>query len=312
MSALGDNTDIWSVPGDRLDSKYEKCRNITEEIYKRINITFQIKKLETEAQSDVSDHSEQIDSNDLSNETDLFACDKTDSISSSEEGQKPAVTCEKYININNNEETKMKKAGAVYKRPRKRFRKRVKKRQTKCTRSDSEGSSDEALPLSRIVEVDSKTVADSPDNVMGVPNIVILTRDLKPKIASDKKPQLKTLTVQLTKTELIPLKKPAVVAPLKTESAVVAPKKETALSSPLKKETAIPSLKKKESELEVASVTVAEEKGRSEWKNCSMCSLSFRGERGLRRHMTMSHIINQEETKKSLKPEQRETNTLDG
>ena len=64
--------------------------------------------------------SSQIDSNDLSNETDLFACDKTDSISSSEEAQKPALTCEKYININNNEETKLKKAGAVYKRPRKR------------------------------------------------------------------------------------------------------------------------------------------------------------------------------------------------
>ena len=39
-----------------------------------------------------------------------------------------------------------------------------------------EGSSDEALPLSRIVEVDIKSVAESPDNVMGVPNIVILTR----------------------------------------------------------------------------------------------------------------------------------------
>ncbi|KAJ8706570.1 hypothetical protein PYW07_012648 [Mythimna separata] len=297
MSALGDNKDIWSVPGDRLDSKYEKCRNITEEIYKRINITFQIKKLETEAQSDLSDHSDQIDSNDLSNETDLFACDKTDSISSSEEGQKPAVTCEKYININNNEETKMKKTGAVYKRPRKRFRKRVKKRQSNRTRSESEGSSDEALPLSRIVEVDSKSVADSPDNVMGVPNIVILTRDLKPKIATDKKPQLKTLTVQLTKTELFPLKKKPTVSPSKPEPVV---------DAPLKKETALPaSLKKKEKEVE----GVTEEKGRSEWKNCSMCSLSFRGERGLRRHMTMSHIINQEETKMSTKPEQRETTT---
>lgn len=45
---------VWSVK-DTIDSKYEKCRNITEEIYKRINITFQIKQLETAALSDVSD-----------------------------------------------------------------------------------------------------------------------------------------------------------------------------------------------------------------------------------------------------------------
>lgn len=55
MSALEKNKDVWSMGGQGLDAKYEKCRNITEEIYKRINITFQIKKLESTVQSDVSD-----------------------------------------------------------------------------------------------------------------------------------------------------------------------------------------------------------------------------------------------------------------
>lgn len=41
--------------------------------------------------------------------------------------------------------------------------------------SDTEGSSDEAVPLSRVVEVDAKSV-DNDDHVMGVPNIIILTR----------------------------------------------------------------------------------------------------------------------------------------
>lgn len=46
---------VWSkTPGETLNPK-EKCRNITEEIYKRINITFQIKKLQTGSQSDISD-----------------------------------------------------------------------------------------------------------------------------------------------------------------------------------------------------------------------------------------------------------------
>ncbi|PZC72685.1 hypothetical protein B5X24_HaOG210751 [Helicoverpa armigera] len=285
MSAVGDNKEIWSVSGDRLDSKYEKCRNITEEIYKRINITFQIKKLETEAQSDVSDHSDQIDSNDISNETDLFACDKSDSLSSSTEAEKPSLTCEKYINNNNNEEMK-KKTAVVCKRPRKRFRKRVKKRQSR-TRSDSEGSSDEALPLSRIVEVDSKLLnTESPDNVMGVPNIVIVTRDLKPKIQTEKKPPAKTAT-EVTKETPPPSKE----------------EKEIGGTPPVKAQEVLggtPPIKAKE------------EKGSGEWKSCTLCSLSFRGERGLRRHMTMSHIINQDETKKSNKPEQREKTTLDG
>lgn len=55
MSTVEQNTSSWSNLGESLDSKYEKCRNITEEIYKRINITFQIKKLETAKQSDISE-----------------------------------------------------------------------------------------------------------------------------------------------------------------------------------------------------------------------------------------------------------------
>lgn len=51
--ALENNQAVWSALSKDGDSKYEKCRNITEEIYKRINITFQIKKLE--AQSDISE-----------------------------------------------------------------------------------------------------------------------------------------------------------------------------------------------------------------------------------------------------------------
>lgn len=63
--------------------------------------------------------SDQIDSNELSNETDLFACDKS-SLSSSTGAERPTATCEKYININNNEELNTKKH-SVYKRPRKRY-----------------------------------------------------------------------------------------------------------------------------------------------------------------------------------------------
>lgn len=55
MSTLQNSQSVWKIPNENLDSKYEKCRNITEEIYKRINITFQIKKLETSTQSDLSD-----------------------------------------------------------------------------------------------------------------------------------------------------------------------------------------------------------------------------------------------------------------
>ncbi|CAB3238078.1 unnamed protein product [Arctia plantaginis] len=268
MSALEKNKDVWAMGGQGLDPKYEKCRNITEEIYKRINITFQIKKLESAGQSDVSDHSDQIDSNELSNETDLFACDKSDSISSSTEAEKPIATCERYININNNEELKTKKPAVVYKRPRKRFRKRVKKRQTARAHSDTEGSSDEAVPLSRMVEVDSKSV-DNDDNIMGVPNIVILTRDLKPKIQSDKRSF--ATTKDSKKLDILVHK---------------------------------PEEKKKETEPVNRSPTV--EKSGMEWKSCTMCSLTFRGGRGLRRHMTMSHTTNQEETIKST--EQRDRN----
>lgn len=328
MSTLGDSEDIWPLSGNRLDSKYEKCRNITEEIYKRINITFQIKKLESEVRSDLSDNSDQIDSNDLSNETDLFACDKSDSISSSTEAERPTVTCEKYININNNEETKMKKGGAVYKRPRKRFRKRVKKRQSKSARSDSEGSSDEAVPLSRIVEVDSKCInSESPDNVMGVPNIVILTRDLKPKIQQEKK-SLKSTPPHAKTQQSPPAQKTKVITaslPQKTEVSPAPQQKVTEVSpasqhkvtdispAPLQTVTQIsPAPQQKMTEISPAPLRQKEEKGAGEWKNCTMCSLSFRGERGLRRHMTMSHILTDEETNKSSKPEQRHSTITSG
>lgn len=258
MSALENNKEVWAMGGKSLDPKYEKCRNITEEIYKRINITFQIKKLESAGQSDLSEHSDQIDSNELSNETDLFACDKSDSLASSTDAEKPQPKCEKYININNNEELKTKKAAVVYKRPRKRFRKRVKKRQTLRARSDTEGSSDEALPLSRIVEVDAKT-NDNDDNVMGVPNIVIITRDLQPKIQVEKH----------------------------IESPKVLNKTETTLAEGKKTERKI--------DIEI--------------KSCTLCSLTFKGGRGLRRHMTMSHLINQDETDKSI--EQRQSTYID-
>lgn len=54
MSTL-QNVETWSIADRPLESRYEKCRNITEEIYKRINITFQIKKLEA-PQSDISNN----------------------------------------------------------------------------------------------------------------------------------------------------------------------------------------------------------------------------------------------------------------
>lgn len=56
MSTLQNQSWQNPIKKETLDSKYEKCRNITEEIYKRINITFQIKKLETTAECDVSEH----------------------------------------------------------------------------------------------------------------------------------------------------------------------------------------------------------------------------------------------------------------
>lgn len=55
MSTLETHQRDWNITDQNLDSKYEKCRNITEEIYKRINITFQIKKLEA-GQSELSDN----------------------------------------------------------------------------------------------------------------------------------------------------------------------------------------------------------------------------------------------------------------
>ncbi|KAI5639320.1 hypothetical protein NE865_08180 [Phthorimaea operculella] len=266
MSALESNQ-VWSpIPNENLSSRYEKCRNITEEIYKRINITFEIKKLESEAQSDLSDQSDQIDSNELSNETDLFACDKSTSIPSSEPEQAPVV--EKLINNNNNINIEeLKKKTVVCKRPKKRFRKRVKKRQSK-PQSDSDGSSDEALPLSRVVELDA--AAASPDHA-GVPNILILTKDVKPKILTDKPESQKSsqleeaTTVDTTEQE--------------------ANKPEAVIKFPEGK---------------------IEDKSRNELKTCAMCSLSFRGERGLKRHMSISHVLEADEkpnrTERHVKP----------
>ncbi|XP_063371988.1 uncharacterized protein LOC134660192 [Cydia amplana] len=218
MSAI-DTKQVWpNISRDNLDEKYEKCRNITEEIYKRINITFQIKKLETGTQSDDSDQSDVIDSNELSNETDLFACDKSSISSSSElEAEPPA----RAVNINNNEE---KKKAAVSRRPRKRFRKRVKKRPAAAP--DSDASSDSAAPLSRML------------GERVVPNIVIITKDAKPRI---KTPERKPWST-----------KDKVEGRDKTDNAI--------------------------------------DKERSELRACSKCSLYFRGERGLRRHMNMTHI----------------------
>ncbi|KAJ2942388.1 hypothetical protein O0L34_g15992 [Tuta absoluta] len=265
MSALQSNQ-VWSpIPTENLSSRYEKCRNITEEIYKRINITFEIKKLETEAQSDLSDQSDQIDSNELSNETDLFACDKSTSIPSSELEEAPAV--DKLINNNNINIEELKKKPAVCKRPKKRFRKRVKKRQSK-PQSESDGSSDEALPLSRVVELD--TAAASPDHA-GVPNILILTKDVKPKILTDKS--------------------------------------ETKKSSKLEEAKAVDNLeddaKKPDAVIKFPEGKI-EDKSRSEQKTCAICSMSFRGERGLKRHMAISHIIPADEksgrTEREVKP----------
>ncbi|KAM3955986.1 uncharacterized protein ACR2FA_010040 [Aphomia sociella] len=266
MSKIENTKGIWSV-NENINSKYEKCRNITEEIYKRINITFEIKKLETEVHSEIySENSDQIDSNELSNETDLFACDKSDTISSSTEAERQhaLAACEKYININNNEETKLKKPVMVYKRPRKRFRKRVKKNQPKPARSESDGSSDEALPLSRMLDVDTKSddcKSESPDNVMGVPKIIIITKDMKPKIQKTDKPSIKESTPTRSEPE--------------TRSQA-----DTSNDNPtIEKAGSIEASKEKVSDL----------------KHCGLCSLSFRGERGLRRHQTMSHIISPEE-----------------
>uniref|UniRef100_A0A1E1W0B0 C2H2-type domain-containing protein n=1 Tax=Pectinophora gossypiella TaxID=13191 RepID=A0A1E1W0B0_PECGO len=255
MSAL-ENKQVWSgIPKENLSSKYEKCRNIAEEIYKRIDITFQIKKLETGAQSDISDNSDQIDSNDLSNETDLFACDKSDSIPSSEAepqalaGEVP----EKYININNNEETDRKR---TCKRHRKRFRKRVKKRQWKRA-SESDASSDEAPAPARI---ELETQPASPDHA-GVPNILILTKDIKPKILSSEKKQAKTDPKKHHKG--------------KTEKKTDTRGKETAdaVEQPEKTKDA---------------------------HTCTMCSMSYRSERGLRRHTAISHCVVSEDIAREL------------
>ncbi|CAH0731098.1 unnamed protein product, partial [Brenthis ino] len=268
MSTLQNNQSLWKIPSENLDSKYEKCRNITEEIYKRINITFQIKKLETSTQSDLSDHSDQIDSNELSNETDLFACDKS-SLSSSTELEaleRGSEACEKFINNNNNEETK-KKQIPIYKRPRKRFRKRVKKQQH--AKHESDGSSDEALPLSQVVDLDSmreSRVTPSPSHaVMGVPNVVITPIDLKKfKIPLPEK-KIKKIEPKPETTDNI-------------EEAIINKTEEDNQEDPPKDKV-------------------------EKW-NCTLCSLSFRAKRGLRRHMSLSHIMSPEEEKKMNQKEE--------
>ncbi|CAH2065072.1 unnamed protein product, partial [Iphiclides podalirius] len=263
---------VWSkIPGESLNPKYEKCRNITEEIYKRINITFQIKKLEgTGTQSDLSDCSDQIDSNELSNETDLFACDKS-SLSSSTDPDRALTTCEKYININNNEETKINKT--VCKRPRKKFRKRVKKHQSIRNRSDSDGSSDEAIPLSR-VDVDTRnSQSESPDNVMGVPNIVIVTKDVKGKLKS---PASQKAVTKQTKQRADTQASPPQINTRNEDAENVT--SENCDKAAISNKDAV-------------------QMDAQEWRYCPICNLSFRGECGLRRHMTLSHKGTEEHKK---------------
>ncbi|XP_047522757.1 uncharacterized protein LOC125061383 [Pieris napi] len=240
MSTLHSQTDWTKIKQKNLDSKYEKCRNITEEIYKRINLTFPVKKFENPPQSDLSE-SASIDSNDLSNETDLFACDKS-SISSSTELdglELGSIACEKYININNNEE-RVKQTWQP-KRPKKRFRKRIKKQQKQSKQSD--GSSDEGLPLSRVGDIDVRrsTSPERPNDVMGVPNIVIITSDLKYKIKSPTPVKDKKIS------------KPEIIESKDSDSSEI-------------------SIKDK--------------------RFCKICNLVCRGERGLRRHLKMSHFEN--------------------
>ncbi|CAG9577614.1 unnamed protein product [Danaus chrysippus] len=247
----------WPHISSETSEKYEKCRNITEEIYKRINITFEIKKLETDAQSDLSDQSD-IDSNELSNETDLFACDKS-SISSSTELEKlehGSAACEKYINNNNIEE----KRKVVYRRPKKRFRKRVKKQPFK---HDSDGSSDEALPLSRVAIDYRDRAPPSPCHaVMGVPSIVITPIDLK-KFKS--------------------------------------PSPDKKVSRKIEKKDSIdnPSIEKNIDNDDVRDNTIDKEKS-LDWR-CSLCSLCFRGERGLSK-MSATYIIPLDEIDLGLLP----------
>ncbi|XP_026325644.1 uncharacterized protein LOC113234517 [Hyposmocoma kahamanoa] len=363
MSAL--ENQVWpELSKENLSSKYEKCRNITEEIYKRINITFQIKKLENAGQSDVSEHSDVIDSNDLSNETDLFACDKTDSLPSSEEKNE-------YVNINNNVEPRVKdvKKVTVSKRPRKRFRKRVKKHQSKSKASDSDGSSDEA-PLSRIV--DTQCVAESPESVMGVPGIIILTKDVKPRTQSpEKKPKKatplqkdqkissaqtvhndinrkggkhttnktflsentprekmtieteKSLKIIIDKTEVEKMITDTLAAKNATNDVETINKQLGQANDKIEQQVGkmiIDTLSRQKptivvdekvgkpidnvkecKPIEKATILDVKKKSFVESKPCTMCSMAFRGERGLRRHMAITHIISEE--KKSVRPE---------
>ncbi|XP_073966103.1 uncharacterized protein [Choristoneura fumiferana] len=265
-------------------------------------------------------YSDIIDSNELSNETDLFACDKS-SISSSEPERQP----DRYININNNEEPK-KKAVVVCKRPRKRFRKRVKKRQPAAERSDSDASSDSALPLSRMV-VDPTARPEPEGEVMGVPNIIIITKgtltltlmvmpqatpyadsDSDGDASSDSALPLSRMVVDPTarpepEGEVMgvpniiiitkdfkpriktPDRKPSKQATDKTK-AIDNTAKAKAIDKTTDKAKAVD---KTTDKIDEASGD-AKEKVDLDLRSCDECSLSFRGERGLRRHMNMTHF----------------------
>ncbi|XP_048480024.1 neurofilament medium polypeptide [Plutella xylostella] len=384
MSAIQNKQAVWPpMAGEGLaplSSKYEKCRHIAEEIYKRIDITFQIKSLEAGSQSDISDQSDQIeiDSNDLSNGTDLFAYDKSDSIPSSTEQDDKKQ--HKLINLNNNEIKKS--VVPIYKPPRKRFRKKVKKRQSKG-RSDSEGSSDEA-PLSRMADapparapavagpgVASPAVgapSDESDRAMGVPDLSAVTAGREPRLklkpTEKEKPATKPKapetitrfedTTSPTKlsnpmeTEIKPLdlasesravEKPVnftkpylpecrvnieVFKPIDFSAAKVGKDNRSTVKSKAAKESKAEKSKAeiakgldktktqltnqnksdtKKNDAKITETTDAVEKNSKketkdgekekggDWRKCSMCNLPCRGERGLRRHMSLSHIL---------------------
>lgn len=267
MSTLQNSQPAWPISTNPHHSKYEKCLNITEEIYKRINITFQIKKNESGSQSDVS-NSSLIDSNELSNGTDLFAYDKSSSISSSV-SDISAKTSDKFIN-NNNEESKFKKTVPFLtaQRPKKRFRKRVKKRQITKANSDSDCSSDEGLPLSRIVVDYSKSSEDgekAPTNedTEDIKKEEVLDYSKKEQEVSD---SLKKLEKQVEDVTPHPV---AVDLTSRVPIVQIEPLDFTLKAS-------------------VNPQATVEDAGND--SKCPICNAVFRGSRGLKRHMTMSHI----------------------
>ncbi|GBP65684.1 hypothetical protein EVAR_98397_1 [Eumeta japonica] len=308
MSTLEKNQ-LWSgLTENSLDSKYEKCRNITEEIYKRINITFEIKKLEEPQSDDHSDLSEQIDSNELSNETDLFAYDKSDSISSSI-SDLDSKSCQKYINLNNNEETsKFRRSVPIFRpsRPKKKFRKRIKKRQQK-DKSETDGSSDEGLPLSRIVDINTiKSNDNSCDaNKSPAPESTVACSNLERKNyfngvdGSDAK---KDTFNSATPKEKID-EPDNIVDPNGTVKNTDSQQEKSEQSFKFPENSKV--LLDSKIVLEPLNLSVLnnEQKVKSstnaDWK-CVICQAAFKGERGLRRHMSTSHSVTGEE--KSIQP----------